>query len=202
MKCDEVRDLLADYWELPEGDWNRRRVDEHAKGCRGCSEELEIWRESALLIQSIDFNDEPALPERGTVSASVMDRIYTDESWRLPVTEKLYAIPHRLRIRLLSLIAGCLAMFGCGFLYYVTSPGMTASYVPSSGMMTVSALGGGDTMEFSIAGVEGVPVASIGDPIVLGLSVVESYPNYLFVLSLLGMICALLTMNWLARIRA
>jgi hypothetical protein len=200
MKCDEVRELLADYWELPEGDWNRRRIADHAKGCLHCREELEMWGESALLIQSIDFDDEPNLAERGAVSSSVMDRIYKDESWRMPVTEKLYAIPHRLRVRLMSLIAGCLAMFGCAFLYYVTNP-YPASYMPSSGVMSVGALGGSDGMEFSIAGVEGVPVASIGDPIVLGLSVVDSYPNYLFVLSLLGLICALLTMNWLARVR-
>ncbi|HZG55111.1 zf-HC2 domain-containing protein [Paenibacillus sp.] len=202
MKCDDIRELLPDYWDQPEGDWSRVRVDEHVKRCPACAEEFEMWRESASLIQSAAWEEATELPERGAVSASVMDRIYADEGWRKPVAERLYRIPHRLRIRLLSLVAGCLAMFGCAFLFRLLSPGATATVLPSSGVMTVNALGGGEASEFSIAGIEGVPVASIGDPVVLGLSVVDSYPDYLFVLSMLGLICALLTMNWLARIRA
>jgi len=201
MKCEEIRELMPDYGDMPEGDWNRTRVDEHVKRCPACKEEFEIWRESALLIQSAALDAEPELPARGTVSASVMDRIYTDESWRLPVAEKLYSIPHRLRIRLLSLVAGCLAMFGCGLLYRLMTPDASADYVPDAGIISVNALGGGETNEFALAGIEGVPVASIGDPIVLGLSMVDSYPDYLFVLSMLGLIIALLTMNWLARVR-
>lgn len=202
MKCDEARELLADYWEMPESEWNRVRVDEHVKGCAACAEELEIWRESDRLIRSASLNDFPGLPGRGSVSSSVMDRIYSEESWRLPVSDRLYSIPHRLRIRLLSLVAGFLAMFGCAFLYQLISPSAAADYLPSSGVMNVSALGGSEASEFSIAGIEGVPVASIGDPVVLSLSIVDSYPDYLFVLSMFGLICALLTLNWLARTRA
>ncbi|MCI3920302.1 zf-HC2 domain-containing protein [Paenibacillus sp. TRM 82003] len=199
MKCEEFRDLIVEYGEWAEDDWNRRRVEEHAKGCRACAEELELWQESATIIQSIDFEDIDKLPERGAVSSNVMERIYADESWRLPVSEKLYAIPRRLRLRLISLIAGCLAMFGCGFLYYLMEPNSGA---PSSGVLNVSALGGSEDTGIAIAGIDGIPVASIGDPIILGLSVVNTYPNYLFVLSLIGLICALLSLNWLARIRA
>lgn len=202
MKCDEVRERIVEYGEWPENDWNRRRVDEHVKGCRACAEELRLWQESASLIQAIDFEaDVEALRERGRMSSSVMNRIYADESWRLPVNEKLYAIPHRLRIRLMSLIAGCLAMFGCAFLYYMMEPEPTTSYVPSSGVLSVSALGGSENAGLALAGLDGIPVASIGDPIILGLPVVDSYPDYLLVLSLIGLICALLTLNWLARIR-
>lgn len=202
MKCDEVRELLLDYWDLEEGDWNRVRVDEHVKRCPACKEEFELWSESARLIQTSVAEDFPPVSERGPVSTLVMDRIYADEGWSKPIAERLYSIPHKLRIRLLTMIAGCLAVFGSAFVYQLIVPDDSASGFPSSGVISVNALGSSDTAEFSFAGIEGVPVASIGDPIVLGLPVVDSYPDYLFALSLLGMICALLTLNWLSRLRS
>lgn len=201
MKCEEIRELLPDYWDMPEGDWNRVRVEEHVKRCRSCAEEFELWRESGDLIHTAALEEVPLLPERGTVSASVMDRIYADESWRLPVADRLHRIPQALRVRLLSIVAGCLALFGCAMLLRLITPESSGSMRPSSGLMSVHALGAGEMTEFALEGIEGVPVASIGDPVVLGLSVAQSYPDYLFVLSLLGLICALLTMNWIARIR-
>jgi hypothetical protein len=48
---------------------------------------------------------------------------------------------------------------------------------------------------------EGLPVASIGDPIVLALPLVDSYPNYLLVISMFGLIGTLLLLNWFMRIR-
>ena len=202
MKCEDIREILPEYWDKPEGDFARVRVDEHVKRCAACAEEFELWRESGELLQSVEWSESFELPARGAVSAGVMDRIYADEGWRLPVAERLHSIPHRLRLRLLSIVAGCLAMFGCAFLYRLLTPGTSGEALPSSGLMSVNALGGGETNDFALAGIEGVPVASIGDPVVLGLTVMESYPDYLFVLSMLGLICALLTMNWLARIRA
>jgi len=201
MKCEEIREMMPDYWDLPEGDWNRVRIDEHVKRCAGCAEEFQIWKESAELIQTAGLGQLEELPSQRNVSASVMERIYSDESWRLPVAERLYSIPHRLRVRLLALVAGCLALFGSAFFFNLVMPDAPSPTAPSAGVIDVSALGESET-EFSLASIEGVPVASVGDPVVLSLPVVDSYPDYLFVLSMLGLICALLTLNWLARIRA
>ncbi|MNW18862.1 hypothetical protein D3C71_2185930 [compost metagenome] len=44
-----------------------------------------------------------------------------------------------------------------------------------------------------------VPVASISDPFVL--KVVPAFPQYYVALSLLGLVMALLTLNWLSRTR-
>lgn len=202
MRCDDVRELFGDYWDVPEGDWTRVRVDEHVKRCSLCAEEFELWKESAELIQSTALLPERLLPEKGALSSSVMDRIYETERWRLPVANRLYSIPERLRRRLTGLIAVCLALFTTGFTLNLLLPSTTADNAPASaGLMNVGALGGADA-GFMLVGIEGVPVASIGDPIILNLPQVESYPDFMLVLSLLGMICTLLIMNWFARLRA
>ena len=198
IKCEDLLELIPDYPELPEGDPRRILVDEHVKECDSCREQLEIWLEGSALIQSAALEAPDPVLERVSVSESVMQRIYAEESWRMPVAERLYRIPYRLRIRLLTLVASCLALFGCGVLFRLLPPG-TFGPRPSYGIMSVNALG--KSSGFSLTVLEGVPVASIGDPVVLGLSL-NHYPDYLLALSLIGIICSILTMNWLARIRS
>lgn len=202
MKCNEVQDFLSEYWSLPEDDWNRIRIDEHVKHCKSCREELNIWRESLDAIQSLRLDEEVRLPEPGKVSSSVMERIYADEGWRVPVAEKMYHIPRPLRLRFMMLVAACLALFGTAFLYNLINPVSQPNAFPAAGVMSGNELGTGEITGFSIAGLQGVTVASIGDPIVLGMTVIDTYPNYLFVLSMFGFICALLLLNWISRIRA
>lgn len=201
MKCREVQDILPDYWDLPVDDWNRMRVDEHVKHCLSCKEDLAWWRESATMIQSLRLEEDIPLPEPGKVSSSVMDRIYQDEGWRRPVSEKVYEIPRKARVRLMALIACCLAMFGSALIYQIMFPESEEYAVPTAGLMSGNALGAGEIPGFSIAGLDGITVASIGDPVVLGLTGVDSYPDYMFVLSMFGLICSLLLMNWFARTR-
>lgn len=202
MKCDEVRELFGDYWDAPEGDWTRLRVDEHVKRCSMCAEEFKMWEESAELIQTAALLPEPLLPEKGALSSSVMNRIYEDERWRIPVANRLYMVPNRMRIRLTGLIACCMALFITGFMINLLFPSSgSEGYSNTAGMMNAGALGGDDA-GFVLAGIDGVPVASIGDPIILNLPQIESYPNYMLVLSFLGMICTLLIMNWFARLRS
>lgn len=199
--CEEIRLAIPDYWDKESDGPMRTMVDEHIETCSECAKEFQIWQESSLLIQSMALDEQEELPRGETMSVSVMERIYAEESWRIPVAERLHSIPRKLRIRLLSLLSGCLAMFGCGLIYQMLFPAASVPSAPNPGVMQVNALGG-DAGGFMFVGIEGIPVASIGDPLVLGLSVIDSYPNYLFALSMLGVICALLTMNWLARIRA
>ncbi|WP_199614941.1 anti-sigma factor family protein [Paenibacillus alkalitolerans] len=203
MKCNEIRELFGDYWDLPESDWNRVRVDEHVKRCPECADEFEMWRESAELIQSTAaFAMGPHIVSQGNMSVKVMDRIYADESWRMPVASKMYSIPNHLRVRFTAIIACCMALFVCGFLYNLAAPGSAGSDMTTAGVITVGALGGEEGSEFAIEGLGGIEVASIGEPVVLAMPAVDSYPDFMLVLSFLGFIFALLTMNWFARIRS
>lgn len=203
MKCSEIRDLFGDYWDLPEGDWNRLRVDEHVKRCSECAEEFEMWRESAELIQqTAAFAMEPLAVPQGTMSRKVMERIYSDESWRVPVASRMYFIPDRLRLRFTAIIACCMALFVCGFLYNLITPDNARTDEITAGVITVGALGEEEGSEFAIQGLGGVEVASIGEPIVLSMPTVDTYPDYMLALSFLGFIFALLTLNWFARLRS
>jgi hypothetical protein len=202
MRCDDILELMVNYDDLPEGDWSRVRIDEHVKKCKSCADELSFWLESATLIQTATYSDVSNVQPNVSLSGSVMDRIYSDEKWRIPVSEKLYAIPYRLRLRLTTLIASFLALFCCSIVYSLLSPnGNDAANVPSPGVFGVNALGGNDSNDFYINMAEGLPMASIGEPFVLGLPLVEAYPDYFLAISLLGLIAALLTMNWFVRIR-
>jgi len=198
-KCDDMMELIPEYPDLPENDPNRIRVDEHILQCDACREQLEFWLESSALIQSAALAAPEPVPERVSFADSVMQRIYSEEGWRMPVAERLYRIPYRLRIRLLTLVAACFALFGCGMLYRLIPPGTLFGQSPKYEVMSFQP---GEASGFAITGLEGVPVASIGDPVILGLTVTQSYPDYLLAFSLIGIISALLTMNWLSRIRS
>lgn len=203
MKCNEIRELFGDYWDMPENDWNRLRVDEHIKRCGECAAQFKLWQESAELIQSsAAFAYVDPLPAvEGGMSRKVMDRIYANEAWRAPIASRMYSIPQRLRIRFTAIIACCLALFVCGFLYQIVTPGEASSSQPTSGVVTVGSLGGEEDNDFAIEGFGEVEIASIGDPVVLAIPSVDSYPDMMLVLSFLGFICALLTLNWFSRLQ-
>ncbi|WP_274364525.1 anti-sigma factor family protein [Paenibacillus thermotolerans] len=203
MKCNEIREMFGDYWDLPENDWNRIRVDEHIKRCGECAAEFKVWQESVELIQSSAvFVPDESLPNtEGVMSRKVMDRIYADETWRIPVASRIYSIPQRLRVRFTAIIACCLALFVCGFLYQIVTPGDALSSRPTSGVISVGSLGGDEDNEFAIEGFGEVEIASIGDPVVLAIPSVDSYPDLMLVLSFLGFVCALLTLNWFSRLQ-
>lgn len=206
MKCTDVTELLADYWDLPEHDLRRMAVDEHVKRCKACAEEFELWRESMELIKEAA---EPAMihapVERPALSASVMDRIYAEESWRMPIQERVLRIPAKLRLRLTAVIAFSLSLFMFSFIYSLTFQEPVDDYsifsADKSGLMPVAnALG--EAKAASVGqGLKSVPVASLSDPFVLKMGSVTYYPNYLLACSFLGLIGALLILNWFIRTR-
>jgi hypothetical protein len=201
MKCDDIQQLFGIYFDLPDDDLRRKCVDEHILRCRECAEEFEIWLESTSLIRSM--HDIPQIPRKSTpIADQVMNRIYEDESWRIPVTDRIYQIPYKLRRNLTAIIALCLAVFVVSFLFNLISPSHstmnTQEASPSGFNQIASAAGVSVVSEISntaVASTNGIIV----DPI--KLSYIHT-PDYWLALSLLGLISALLTMNWLSRTRS
>lgn len=205
MKCLEAQESLGTYWDLPAHDPHRQQVKEHLAGCDSCRAEFEIWQESRDLIQ-IASHDQTAIPRKKETafSLSVMDRIYQDESWRMPVNERTYRWSARLRRNLSAVIAFCLALFIVSLfasvfdtqpadevvLYGLKAPA-TAIVESDDGSVTVG--GQSDTMKLL--------VASISEPTAIRMEAVPKDPNYYVAFSLLGLISALLIMNWLSRVR-
>lgn len=202
MRCEEVQELLVEYWDMPEEDPRRLAVDQHIEQCEQCAEEYKIWQESAELIKSTSVYSVPTGMTSPT-SSSVMRRIYEDESWRVPVHTRIYHISFRLRRHLTVAMSFFLALM-CISLYFAVSSVPDEEAVAYSPILPVAnaVSSEGGIQLTSGAMLEGVPVASISDPLMLTFGPVEADPNYWMVLSLLGIVTTLLVMNWLSRIRA
>jgi hypothetical protein len=201
MKCNDVKELLAEYWDLSESDPRRDQVNDHIEHCSDCAEEFVLWEESSNLIQT----SSPlfAEKERPPISNSVMDRIYADESWRMPVPDRIYSISYKLRRNLTAVISFCLALFMIGFLYSIVYEPTPELYSFEGLMPVASAVGDTNSGNGTLsATLQGVPVASISDPFILGMNPIKTYPDYMVVISLLGIVIALLIMNWFSRIKA
>jgi hypothetical protein len=208
MKCDDIQELFGIYFDLPDDDLRRKCVDEHILRCRVCAEEFEIWLESTNLIRSM--HEIPQMPSKSTpIAANVMNRIYEDESWRIPVSDRIYQIPYKLRRNLTAIIALCLAVFVVSFLFNLVYPShiiLTGDEASPSGFNNVASAAGVITSSEVVSKINAfspTAVASTSALIVepIKLSYIHT-PNYWLALSLLGLISALLTMNWLSRTRS
>jgi hypothetical protein len=208
MKCDDIQELFGIYFDIPDDDIRRKCVDEHILRCRVCAEEFEIWLESTNLIRSM--HEIPPMQRKSTpITDKVMNRIYEDESWRIPVTDRIYQIPYKLRRNLTAIIALCLAVFVVSFLFNLVYPShsnLSAEEVSPSGFNQVASAAGVISvggLESTTNGISQTAVASTTALIVepIKLSYIHT-PNYWLALSLLGLISALLTMNWLSRTRS
>ncbi|XEC92733.1 anti-sigma factor [Paenibacillus tarimensis] len=200
MNCHEIQDLFGIYWDLPAHDPERMAIDRHLQQCKSCAEEFQIWEKSESLIR--DLSDETfEIGPIDHVNRDVMDRIYTEESWFMPVSERNYQFSASFRRNVAAIIACCLAMFVCGFVYLLfgEQAGSSATQIVKvSGLLdTVNANEGISVVSSSFY--NEVPVASISDPVVL--KVVPTIPQYWVALSMLGIIMTLLILNWLSRTR-
>jgi predicted anti-sigma-YlaC factor YlaD len=204
MNCSEAQELFGIYFDLHPDDSRRVRADVHIRSCEACAEEFRLWEESRDLIRFVQ-EDKTAVPEPARISGSVMDRIYRDESWRIPVSEKMYAIPYKLRRNLIAVIAFCLALFAVSFVYTLLGhPGAAkmAEHSPHIGSV-ISPINISAEDKTAAPDLGPTAVASVGNtmfaPVKLGT--INKSPDYWLVLSLVGLTSALLIMNWLSRTR-
>jgi len=209
MKCDDIQELFGVYWDLPEHDLKRRRVDEHIMYCSSCAAEFEMWRESTELIQSaseaVDIGE-----ERTPISRSVMERIYQDESWRVPVTDRKYAITYRFRRNISAAIAVCLALFIFSFVFSIThQPTVETAAASNSSsifgrMEEPVAVGGSKTESMNVHSMPSA-VASLkgfSEPFMYQAGPIHTVKDYMIFVSLLGLTSTLLVMNWLSRTKS
>ncbi|MEC0226933.1 anti-sigma factor family protein [Paenibacillus alba] len=206
MKCSEIQELFGVYWDLPNDDLRRVAVDKHIATCAECAEEFQIWEESTMLIRTAAIDSE--LPDyEPKVSNMVMNRIYENESWRLPVTERMYAISYKLRRNLTAVIAFCIALFVFSFLFAVVYEGTPQSTIasadnslfdlqaPQALKSTNAESMNGHKMKDAVASLN----PSFMEPLRFHVGPIYSYPHYLLVVSILGLIATIIIMNWLSR---
>lgn len=197
MKCDEVQELFSGYWDVCEGEPMRLAVDAHLMHCEICREEFRLWEESEAMIRTLSESEQLAGPV-DHVNRAVMDRIYAEQTWFMPVYHKTYQFTRTFRRNAAIAVASCMAMFATALLVLIFNHyRTTAETTQMTGLIEpVNASEGGG---FATSYYADVPVASISDPLVL--EVVPAYPQYWIALSILGLIMAMLMLNWLARTR-
>ncbi|CAN7589184.1 zf-HC2 domain-containing protein [Paenibacillus sp. LjRoot153] len=206
MKCSEIQELFGVYWDLPNDDLRRTAVDKHLETCDSCKEEFQIWEESMILIRTA-ATDEELTDFEPIVSTKVMSRIYEDESWRIPVSERMYSISYKLRRNLTAVIAFCLALFVFSFLFAIVYDGSPQSTMASAdnSLYDLEA-----PQALKISGTESLNGHKLGDavaslnpsfmePLRFHVGPIHSYPHYLLVVSLLGLVATIIIMNWLSR---
>ncbi|MFD0680903.1 MULTISPECIES: anti-sigma factor family protein [unclassified Paenibacillus] len=209
MKCDDIQELFGVYWDLPEHDLKRQRVDEHIKHCDSCQAEFEIWLESTELIKSAASADEYS-DQSTPISRSVMNRIYEDEGWRVPVADRLYAISFKLRRNITAAIAFCLALFIFSFIYSIThqpTAGEVAANTNSSvfgriGDPVVIASSKTESMNVHTMPSAVASLKGFNEPFMYQVGPIHTYQDYMLFLSLLGLTSTLLVLNWLSRTRS
>ncbi|MGN7455781.1 anti-sigma factor family protein [Paenibacillus pasadenensis] len=195
MKCEEVQDALALYWDLPEGDPVKQSVDLHLKHCIACRQEYELWAESERLIQELSFAEDFEMAERAEeVNRTVMDRIYAEDhmDWTL---RRRFTLNRTFGPRLSAAVAACLAMFCTSLLYVLLGRGGQTD--ETKGIMETANASSSPVFKASISG--DIPVATVSDPLLLSL--VPRAPQYWIILSMLGLVMTMLMMGWLSRIR-
>ncbi|WP_152393941.1 anti-sigma factor family protein [Paenibacillus guangzhouensis] len=195
MKCEEVQELLGEYWDLPEDDAVRLHVDRHLEHCVDCTQQFRIWEESQTLIQEFTAPVDAMYGADMDLSRNVMARIYTESAWLMPVTSRSYSFSMKIRRNATACIAGFMAIFLCSFLYLMIAGGPS----DTDQLNQINALVGGDANISIDLNLSQIAVAYAGDPPIL--EVVPTYPHYWIALSLLGITFSLLLLNWLARVR-
>lgn len=205
MKCSEIQELFGIYFDLSDEDPRRASVDAHIKVCESCREEFEMWEESTDLIRMAKDDTVPFLETSPRVAEQVMSRIYKSESWKMPVSDRIYSIPYKLRRNMTAVIAFCLALFMVSFMYNLMDADIDTSIQTSSqyGIKQAAKASENPADSLNVHTMTRATVASatptIIDPVKLGP--IRTVPDYLLSLSILGLICTLLIMNWLSRTR-
>ncbi|MFF2482179.1 anti-sigma factor family protein [Paenibacillus sp. NPDC058071] len=201
MTCEEIQARFSVYLDLAEDDGEREEMEAHLLECEQCAEQFRLWEESESMIHLLSDSAENSetFGPLDHVNRAVMERIYAEDSWLKPVVEKSYHFSKSFRRNLAIVIAGCMAVFACALIFFVTEN--KASTPPEqmaqlTGLMDTANVSGSSLV---ITADYEVPVAGVTDPFVL--QVVPSYPQYWAALSLLGIVITLLILNWLSRTR-
>jgi hypothetical protein len=201
MTCSEFTEILVEYWDLPDNDIRKISADRHLSTCLNCREEFELWKSSTDLIQ-VSRGTAQSLDSFKPISTNVMSRIYSDESWRLPVTLRNYSFTYKVRRNIMATFALFMAVFLVTFVTSLTS----SSEVSTDFNNMIGIIDTAHANELNIDAdptmFDGMPVASISAPTVLKMGPIQSYTDYLLALSILGFVFTLLIMNWLSRTRA
>lgn len=203
MNCSDVQEKLDIYFDLPPDHPERRMVDEHVRECDICAEMMALWQESMNWLEAAErspSSQEPAqrFPQ-SSFASQVMNRIYEHEPWRLPINERAFS--DKMKRKMTAIMAFCLALLICSLFYIAVSDKEPFPQTENSVFgLHEAQLATGDSTDSRLhidSAKKSAMISQIVEP--LKLSPLQSNPDYLLVLSVLGIFSTLLIMNWLSR---
>ncbi|MDI4645505.1 anti-sigma factor family protein [Cohnella hashimotonis] len=195
LTCGHVQQQMESYWDLEEGDPQRREIDAHVAGCPSCAAEFHWWEESTALIREVALEESYSVPSQSAqaVNVSVMSRIYAEDGWLLPPARRAYSFTGPFRRRVVTIVA-CLLALCCSGILLTLYDRMHAGRTQSAGIMEAAGTG-----EMRGALQIDMPVSRMSDPFVLNSS--PAMPGYWIMLSVLGVLAAFLIVNWYSRLK-
>ncbi|WP_028544269.1 zf-HC2 domain-containing protein [Paenibacillus taiwanensis] len=196
MKCAEALDWISEYTDMPADDPRRLAIDNHLQECEGCAEQYRIWAASEEWNEDLmDWEAEDEVFERITFEpALVMERIYSEDQWLMPVHRRGHRMSPRTRNVLAGIISFCLAVFLCSLIVLVIRLEPSKAE-PVTGLIPAVIAGSTDATTNAI--IVDIPADSAIEPLLL----VPTVPHYWIALSLFGVTFALLLLNWLTRVK-
>lgn len=202
MRCADIQEWLSEYWDWPNDDIRKHQVNHHINTCETCRDEFSMWKESAALIKGYSDVQSIATPQTKT-SASVMSRIYADDTWRQPIQHRSLNISYKMRKAVSLMMSFFLALFVVSLFYALSGNEPEETVQDWMPVAPVAHTVHGTLLDVNddASVLQGVPIASISDPLVLRVSIVNQDPNYWVALSMLGIVSILLAMTWLSRVR-
>ncbi len=206
MNCREAELLFGIYWDMKPDDPRLVALHQHLNECEACAAEFAIWQESHELMEA-EANAlalDPELELRAEqMNRNVMERIYAETPWVLQNGAKRGPISRIFRRRISFWIAAVIGVFLCSFVYLTVdlSSGTSkeAFQEPVSGIVpTGVATSDATTVMHSSLHFSGSPRGLI-EPLVIQMD--PSHPQYWMILSVVGMLLALVSLRWLGHVR-
>lgn len=198
MNCNEIKPYLDSYWRLDEEDPLRIEIEAHIFDCEHCMCKVGYDAET---FSFSDFSYDQVVSDASAVNKNVMDRIYAEQSWYMPIASKSYQFSKTFRRNIAIIIASCLAMFSVALFFFIFDykKEVNTTIAQVSGVVDIAKATNESFATLAIYKGQ-IPVASISDPIIL--QVVPAFPQYYVALSLLGIIMTILVMNWFTRTKS
>lgn len=196
MKCAEALEWMPFYSELPVDDPQRQAVEKHVGECESCAEQYSVWAASEEWVEDDSDIIVNETSGSGFTPARVMNMIYEEQGWLVPVHQRSQIWSLRSRNMLAGIVAFCMGIFLCALIVLLVR--REHSNIEDISGLIPPVVAGGDQLGWGNMTI-GVPVASISDPVIL--QVVPTIPHYWIALSLFGVTFALLLLNWLTRVR-
>ncbi|WP_195570937.1 anti-sigma factor family protein [Paenibacillus sp. 1001270B_150601_E10] len=198
MECAEALEWLPEYAGMPADDPQRLAIEQHLQECEACAEQYRIWAASEAWDESlVDWEEEEDCQEGPTTFRPelVMERIYNESGWLMPVQRRGYRMSPRVRNTLAGIIAFCVSIFICSIVVLAIRADQEIPEMPTTGLVPTAVAGEVNAGSIQIE----LPGTGASEPFLL--HVAPTIPSYWIALSLIGIVFALLLINWLTRVK-